>query len=222
MDAAADPRLEPDHRCGPRRRRAYCRPALAYRGHVASRSPRRRTAAGRVPTVTPRTMSREEIHRTVTDYARAARNAMIAGFDGVLIQANYLYLLAQFLNRATNRRTDEYGGDIEGRARFLFEVVEAILDEIEPAKVGVKIGPMHETGPFVANDETLPMAEYAIHRASSLKGTPSACLSQSSRCFKQFCTSALIGLLGSRFNNLITLREAACKILSVFVAETCS
>jgi N-ethylmaleimide reductase len=120
------------------------------------------TAAGRVPTVAPRPMTRDEIRQTTADYARAARNAMDAGFDGVQIQANYLYLLAQFLNKATNRRTDEYGGEIEGRARMLFEVVEAILDEVEPSKVGVKIGPMHETGPFAANDETLPMAEYAI------------------------------------------------------------
>ena len=120
------------------------------------------TAAGRVPTVAPRPMTRDEIRQTVADYARAARNAMDAGFDGVQIQANYLYLLAQFLNKATNRRTDEYGGEIEGRARILFEVVEAILAEVEPSKVGVKIGPMHETGPFAANDETLPMAEYAI------------------------------------------------------------
>jgi N-ethylmaleimide reductase len=120
------------------------------------------TSAGRVPTVAPRPMTRDEIRQTVADYARAARNAMTAGFDGVQILANYLYLLAQFLNKATNRRTDEYGGDIEGRARILFEVVEAILEEIEPTKVGVKISPMHETGPFAANDETLPMAEYAI------------------------------------------------------------
>jgi N-ethylmaleimide reductase len=124
------------------------------------------TAAGRVPTVVSRSMTRDEIHRTVADYARAARNAMIAGFDGVQIQANYLYLLAQFLNRATNRRTDEYGGDIEGRARILFEVVEAILDDVDPSRVGVKLGPMHETGPFAANDETLPMAEYAIRELS--------------------------------------------------------
>jgi N-ethylmaleimide reductase len=124
------------------------------------------TAAGRVPTVTPRPMTTDDIRRTVSDYARAARNAMIAGFDGVQIQANYLYLLAQFLNKLTNLRTDEYGGEIEGRARILFEVVEAILDELEPSKVGVKIGPMHETGPFAANDETLPMAEYAIRELS--------------------------------------------------------
>jgi N-ethylmaleimide reductase len=120
------------------------------------------TSAGRVPTVAPRPMTRQEILRTVAEYARAAHNAVTADFDGVQIQANYLYLLAQFLNRATNRRTDEYGGDIERRARILFEVVEAILDEIGPSQVGIKISPMHESGPFAANDETLPMAEYAI------------------------------------------------------------
>jgi N-ethylmaleimide reductase len=120
------------------------------------------TAAGRVPTVEPRPMSREEIRQTVADFAAATRNAMAAGFDGVQIQANYLYLIAQFLNRATNRRVDEYGGDLEARARFLFEVVEAMLDEVDPSRVGVKISPMHEGGPFAANDETLPMAEYAI------------------------------------------------------------
>jgi N-ethylmaleimide reductase len=124
------------------------------------------TAAGRVPTVTPRPMTRDEIRQTAADYARAARNAMEAGFDGVQILANYLYLLAQFLNKATNRRTDDYGGGIEQRARILFEVVEAVLDEVEPSRVGVKISPMHETGPFAANDETLPMAEYAIRELS--------------------------------------------------------
>jgi N-ethylmaleimide reductase len=91
------------------------------------------TAAGRVPTVAPRPMTRDEIHQTAGDYARAARNAINAEFDGVQIQAGYLYLPAQFMNRATNRRTDEYGGGIEGRARFLFEIVEAILVEVEPS-----------------------------------------------------------------------------------------
>ena len=120
------------------------------------------TPTGRKPTVAPRPMTREEIRQTVADYARAAHNAMAAGFDGVQILANYLYLLPQFFNRTTNRRTDEYGGGIEGRARIMFEVVEAILERVEPSRVGVKISPMHEGGAFAANDETLPMAEYLI------------------------------------------------------------
>lgn len=120
------------------------------------------TPTGRKPTVTPRPMTREEIQQTVADYARAAQNAMAAGFDGVQILANYLYLLPQFFNRTTNRRTDEYGGGIEGRARIMFEVVEAILERVEPSRVGVKMSPMHEGGAFAANEETLPMAEYLI------------------------------------------------------------
>jgi N-ethylmaleimide reductase len=120
------------------------------------------TPTGRKPTVAPRPMNTDEIGQTVADYARAARNAVEAGFDGVEILANYLYLLAQFLNRTTNRRTDEYGGEIENRARILFEVVEAVLDEVDPSRVGVKISTMHEGGPMAANEETLPMAEYAV------------------------------------------------------------
>jgi N-ethylmaleimide reductase len=120
------------------------------------------TPTGRKPTVVPRPMTKDEIRQTVADYASAARNAMEAGFDGVQILANYLYLIAQFLNRTTNRRTDEYGGDLEGRARILFEVVEAVLDVVEPARVGIKISPMHEGGNFAAHEETLPMAEYAV------------------------------------------------------------
>jgi N-ethylmaleimide reductase len=122
------------------------------------------TPTGRKPTVKPRPMTIDEIRQTVADYARAARNAIEAGFDGVQILANYLYLLPQFLNRSTNHRADEYGGGIENRARILFEVVEAVLNEVEPSLVGVKISPMHESGPMAAHDETLPMAEYAIRK----------------------------------------------------------
>jgi N-ethylmaleimide reductase len=122
------------------------------------------TPSGRKPTVAPRPMTTAEIHQTVADYARAARNAMEAGFDGVQILAAYLYLIAQFLNRTTNRRTDEYGGSIENRARILFEVVEAVLEEVDPSRVGVKIGPMHDGGPMAANDETLPITEYAVRK----------------------------------------------------------
>jgi N-ethylmaleimide reductase len=124
------------------------------------------TPTGRKPTVTPRPMTKDEIAQTAADYAHAARNAVEAGFDGVQILANYLYLIAQFLNRTTNRRSDEYGGGIEDRARILFEVVESVLEEVEPSRVGVKISPMHEGGAFAAHEETLPMAEYAIRELS--------------------------------------------------------
>jgi N-ethylmaleimide reductase len=122
------------------------------------------TASGKKPTVAPRPMTIAEIRQSVADYAHSARNAMEAGFDGLEILAAYLYLIPQFLNRTTNRRTDEYGGSIENRARILFEVVEAVLEEVDPSRVGVKIGPMHDGGPMAANDETLPITEYAVRK----------------------------------------------------------
>jgi N-ethylmaleimide reductase len=125
------------------------------------------TRTGRKPTVTPRSLTKLEIQVTVADFARAARNAMEAGFDGVQILANYLYLISQFLNATTNLRKDEYGGSLEKRSRFLFEVVESVLGEVDAQRVGVKISPMHEGGAFQANDETLPITEHAIQKLSA-------------------------------------------------------
>jgi N-ethylmaleimide reductase len=102
------------------------------------------TPTGRKPTVRPRPLTKREIQATVADFGRAARNALVAGFDGVQILANYLYLISQFLTAATNLRKDENGGSLENRSRFPFEVVEAVLNEVDAKRVGVKISPMHE------------------------------------------------------------------------------
>src|SRR5260370_20895620 len=101
-------------------------------------------------------MTTDEIRQTVADYARAACNAMVAGFDGVQILANYLYLLAQFLNRTTNRRTDEYGGGLEGSARMLVEVVAVVLQADASPRVGVTLTPEHEEAAFASPQETPP------------------------------------------------------------------
>src|ERR1700728_4361455 len=122
------------------------------------------TRSGRKPTVTPRPLTKREIQATAADFGRASRNALVAGFDGVQILANYLYLISQFLNAATNFRNDEYGGSVENRSRLLFEVVETVLTEVDASRVGVKISPMHEGGAFAANDETLPITEHAIRK----------------------------------------------------------
>ena len=122
------------------------------------------TPSGRKPTVAPRPMTKNEVRTTIADFGAAARNAMEAGFDGVQIQANYLYLIAQFLNSATNLRRDEYGGSTVNRARFLFEIVETVLDHVDPGRVGIRIGPMNVSGRFVANSDTLPGIEYVIKK----------------------------------------------------------
>jgi N-ethylmaleimide reductase len=124
------------------------------------------TPSGRKPTVAPRSMTKEEIRRTVGDFGSAANSAMEGGFDGVQIQANFLYLIAQFVNSATNHRIDEYGGSTENRTRFLFEITETVLEHVDRSRVGIKVGPMHLSGPFVANADTLPDMEYVFRSGS--------------------------------------------------------
>lgn len=91
--------------------------------------------------VTPREITKEEIAQTVKDFAAAAKNAIAAGFDGVELHAASGYLVQQFLTTNANLRTDEYGGSIESRARFLFEVLDAMASEVGYGKVGVKFSP---------------------------------------------------------------------------------
>ncbi len=74
----------------------------------------------------PAELSSAEIGHLVEDFRNAARRAVVAGFDVVEIHAAHGYLLHQFLSPLSNRRTDEYGGDLEGRSRLLLEVVTAV------------------------------------------------------------------------------------------------
>lgn len=89
------------------------------------------------PFVMPRALQIQEMPYIVGQYARGAKNALNAGFDGVEIHSANGYLLDQFIESSTNRRTDEYGGSIENRARLLREVVEAVSEIWEPDRVGV-------------------------------------------------------------------------------------
>jgi N-ethylmaleimide reductase len=94
------------------------------------------------PTSLPRALTIEELPGIVEDYRRAARAAMDAGFDGVEIHAANGYLIDQFLRSGSNDRTDAYGGSVENRARFLFEVVDAIAAEIGGARTGIRLSPV--------------------------------------------------------------------------------
>ncbi|MBI1811411.1 MAG: NADH:flavin oxidoreductase, partial [Nitrospirae bacterium] len=80
--------------------------------------------------VMPVEMSINDIKRVVNEFAEAARRAKESGFDGVEIHAAHGYLLSQFLSPYSNRRTDEYGGSIENRARIIFEIYDAVREKI--------------------------------------------------------------------------------------------
>jgi N-ethylmaleimide reductase len=88
-----------------------------------------------------RELKRSEIPGVVEDYRAAAVRARDAGFDGVELHAANGYLVDQFLQDGCNKRTDEYGGSIENRARFVLEVVEALTRVWGQDRVGVRIGP---------------------------------------------------------------------------------
>jgi N-ethylmaleimide reductase len=110
-------------------------------------------------------MTRADIAATVADYAQAAANAQRAGFDGVQLQAGFSYLISQFLNPATNLRTDQHGGSVENRARFLFEIIDAVGERIDLNRVGVKAGPAWaEHGAFQSTHDTLETSDYVIGR----------------------------------------------------------
>lgn len=90
---------------------------------------------------TPRALLTDEIGQIVDQYAHAAKLAISAGFDGVEIHAANGYLLNQFISTNTNLRDDRYGGNVENRARFLLEVVDAVIAEIGLDKTGVRLSP---------------------------------------------------------------------------------
>ena len=99
------------------------------------------TPAGKQPYETPRALETDEIARVVEDYGNAARRAKAAGFDGVEIHAANGYLIDQFLQSRTNRRTDRYGGSPENRYRFLDEILSAVLTVWPSVRVGVHLAP---------------------------------------------------------------------------------
>lgn len=88
-----------------------------------------------------RSMTIDEIKKTILEYAIGAKNAIDAGFDGIEIHAANGYLIQQFLSSSTNQRNDEYGGSLQNRVRFLREVIEAILQKVDHEKVGIRLSP---------------------------------------------------------------------------------
>jgi N-ethylmaleimide reductase len=105
-----------------------------------------------VPFVAPRALQIEEMPYLVRQYWRGARNAMGAGFDGVEVHGANGYLLEQFIDSSTNRRTDLYGGPVENRARLLIDVVETVIEVWGADRVGVRLSPL-STFNDVADDD---------------------------------------------------------------------
>ena len=108
-----------------------------------------------VPYETPRALTTEEIPSLIADYKKAAENAQLAGFDGVEVHGANGYLLDQFLQDGTNKRTDSYGGSVENRARLLLEVVDQVVSVWGKDRVSVRLSPY---GTFNDMSDSNPVA----------------------------------------------------------------
>jgi len=100
----------------------------------------------KIPNAVPRALETGEIEgRLADDYARAARNARLAGFDSIEIHAAHGYLIDQFLNDGCNQRTDKFGGPISNRLRILDVVINACLREYPHDRIGIRLSPTNKT-----------------------------------------------------------------------------
>jgi N-ethylmaleimide reductase len=98
-------------------------------------------AEGLKPNALPQAMTEADIKTAIEEFAQGAKNAVAAGFDGIELHGANGYLLEQFLRPNSNQRTDSYGGAIDNRARFVLEVVDAVIKAIGKDKVGIRLSP---------------------------------------------------------------------------------
>jgi N-ethylmaleimide reductase len=101
----------------------------------------------------PVALTTEGVKQVIEGFVMAAENAIKAGFDGVELHGANGYLLEQFLNPNVNNREDEYGGNIENRARLILEIVEKIAIKIGKEKVGIRFSPFAKLGDLQPYDE---------------------------------------------------------------------
>jgi N-ethylmaleimide reductase len=116
----------------------------------------------------PREMTKQDIEQTQNEYVQAAKNALTAGFDGIEIHAANGYLPNQFLNKGSNHRTDEYGGSVENRCRFVLELTQKIANAIGSDKTGIRISPFGQFNGMVIYEEILQTYNYLVAQLSTL------------------------------------------------------
>ena len=116
----------------------------------------------------PRAMPIKEIKEMIRDFAKATKNAMSAGFDGVECHGANGYLIDQFIQDNSNRRDDEYGGSVENRSRFIIDIVKAMVDAVGPERVGVRLSPW---SPFQGMRMEYPIPQFTdiISKANQMK-----------------------------------------------------
>ncbi|WP_406339804.1 NADH:flavin oxidoreductase/NADH oxidase family protein [Streptomyces sp. NBC_00649] len=182
----------------------------------------------------PVAMTTEQIEETVTRYAVTARRAEEAGFDGVEVHAAHGYLLSQFLSPLVNKRTDQWGGSLENRARMLLDVVRAVRDAVSPSfAVAVKLNSADfQRGGFDADDarQVIAMLEPlgvdlvelsgGSYESPAMSGRPADARTQAREAYFLDLAKDLVGTspLPLMLTGGITRRETAERVLDSGVA----
>jgi N-ethylmaleimide reductase len=125
-------------------------------------------SSGMQPHPVPAEMSEAEIAATIGEYANAAKRAIEAGFDGVELHGANGYMIDQFLNTASNQRTDRWGGSIENRIRFAVEVAKACAAAIGADRIGMRISPYGVFNGMTPDAEMDAMYERLIAELNSV------------------------------------------------------
>ncbi len=160
-----------------------------------------------IPTAMPRALRADELPGVAEQYAQAARNARAAGIDAVELHCSSGYLINTFLNPASNRREDAYGGSPENRARFPIMVVKAMAEAIGADRVGVRISPGN---PYNGMDPSDPGPVFAA-LLDGIDGLRPAYLHVADMRLPDFDTLAFVRRHWSgpvAVNNMLTLAEA--------------
>ena len=116
----------------------------------------------RKPCAVPRALETAEIPRVIEQFRAAARRAIDAGLDGVEIHGANGYLLHEFLGSESNRRTDNYGGSAENRARLLVEILHAVAEEIGADRLGVRLSPRNNIQGEIDGEDADALASYSV------------------------------------------------------------
>ena len=126
------------------------------------------TPEGFEETTEPKEMSIQEIQETVQEFKLAAQQAKDAGFDGIEIHSSNGYLFHQFFNKNANQRTDDYGGSIPNRARFFFDVLEAVAEVWPENQIGCRFNPsLHDSFGITATEESITTFDYIVEKLNA-------------------------------------------------------
>lgn len=173
--------------------------AIAPAGHVNLIRPEK-------PFVTPRALERSELPGIVEEYRHGAENAQRAGFDGVELHCANGYLLDQFLQDSVNKRTDDYGGPIENRARLMFEALDGAISVWGADRVGLHLAPR---GDVMSMGDSNPRATFGyVAREAGRRGIAFICARESLQ--EPRLAPELKKIFGGPFvaNQLFTLEDA--------------